>query len=220
MSRGLSAGNLAAIALPHIRPIVFVKFEFDGGTEYVHNAVGTFTWGSQTWTGIGAVGQISALEEGLDLSPFGVTMQLNALNPDLMAIATGEEVFNRRVTIYIGYLDENGALVADPQERWSGYMDHVSIRLGGEDGIMLQCENDFRFFDRANGSLFTDEDQQRRFGGDVFFEFLDQMIDAQITWGPGGGTSRLGVPATPRRLPGNPLPPSGTPSGPRRGIGR
>jgi hypothetical protein len=220
MTRGLSAGNLSAIAQSHIRPIVFVKLEFDGGTEYVHNAVGTFTWGSQTWTGIGAVGQISALEEGLDLSPFGVTMQLNALNPDLMAIATGEEVFNRRVTIYIGYLDENGALVADPQERWSGYMDHVSIRLGGEDGIMLQCENDFRFFDRANGSLFTDEDQQRRYPGDVFFEFLDQMIDAQITWGPGGGTSRLGVPATPRRLPGGPLPPSSPPNGPRHGVGR
>lgn len=218
MSRGLSAGNLSAIAQPHIRPIVFVKLEFDGGTEYVHNAVGTFTWGSQTWTGIGALGEIGALEEGLDLSPFGVTLQLNALNPDLMAVATGEEVFNRRATIYIGFLDENGALVADPQVRWSGYMDHISVRLGGDDGLMLQCENSFRFFDRANGSLFTDEEQQRLYPGDVFFEFLDQMIDVQITWGPGGGTNRLGTPATPRRLPHTPPTPGPRTPGPRRGA--
>jgi hypothetical protein len=220
MSRGLSAGNLSAIAQAHIRPIVFVKLEFDGGTEYVHNAVGTFTTLGQTWQGIGALGEIGALEEGLDLSPFGVSLQLNALNADLMAIATGEEVFNRRATIYIGYLDENGALVADPQERWSGFMDHLTIRLGGDDAIMLQCENDFRFFDRANGSLFTDEDQQRRFSGDVFFEFLDQMVDAKVSWGPGGVTSRLGTPVTPRRLPGGPLPPSSQPTVPRRGVGR
>ena len=197
MSRGLSAGNLAAIALPHIRPIVFVKLEFDGGTEYIHNAVGTYTTLSQSWEGIGALGDIGPLEEGLDLSPFGVSMTLNALNAELLAIATGEEVFNRRATIYIGYLDENGVLVADPQERWSGFMDNISIRLGAENALALQCENDFRFFDRANGSLFTDEDQQRRFSGDVFFEFLDQMIDAKLSWGPGGQTNRLGTPIRP-----------------------
>lgn len=200
MTRGLSASNLTAIAASHIRPIVFVKLEFDGGTEYVHNAVGTFTTLGQTWTGIGALGEIGPLEEGLDLSPFGVTLQLNALNTDLMSIATGEPLFNRRVTIYIGYLDENGVLVADPQERWSGLMDHVSIKLGAENITQLQCENHLRFFDRANGSLFTDEDQQRRFSGDKFFEFLPQMIDVKLTWEPGAFNTGLLRP----RLPGAP----------------
>lgn len=196
MTRGLSASNLAAIALPHIRPIVFVKFEFDDGTVYVHNAVGTFTWSSQNWTGIGALGDIGAIEDGLDLSPYGVTLQCNALDTTFLNTAVNEEVFNRRITIYLGYLGEDGALVATPQERWSGYMDNISVRLGGEDGLALQCENEFRFFDRANGALFTDEDQQRRYSGDVFFEFQDQLIDAKLTWG--GVTSRLGTPVTPR----------------------
>src|SRR5688572_6610085 len=141
MTRGLSAGNLAAIALAHVRPVIFVKFEFDDGTVYLHNSVGSIATLGQTWQGIGALADVGALEEGLDLSPFGVTMQLNALNTDLLDIATTEEVFNRRVTIYIGLFDENGALVADPQERWSGMMDHVSIRLGAENAIALQCES-------------------------------------------------------------------------------
>lgn len=204
MSRGLSAGNLTAIAQPHIRTIVFVALEFDGGTEYIHNAVGNYVTLGQTWQGIGALGEISPIEEGLDLSPFAVTLQLNALNPDLMAIVQGEEPFNRRVTIYIGYLDENGVLVADPQIRWRGLMDNFTVRLGLENGIALAAESHLRFFDRANGSLFTDEHQQRRYSGDKFFQFQQQLMDAQITWGPGGATNNLGEPRHPR-IPSHPL---------------
>lgn len=192
MSRGLSAPTLTAASAAHVRPIVFVKLELDSGTLYLHNAVGTYTWGSQTWTGVGALGSIGEIEEGLDLSPYAVALGLNALDPSLVTVATTEEVFNRRVTIYIGLLDDNGALVADPHERWSGSGDSMSIRLGGEDGIALNCENDFRFFDQANGSRFTDEDQQRRYPGDLFFEFLPQMIDAKVFWGQGGSPTVVG----------------------------
>lgn len=204
MTRGLSAGNLAHIAGPHHRPIVFVRFAFDGGEERAHNAVGEYRWpaaASEVWTGVGALGDIGPLEEGLDLSPYGVMMQLNALDDELLETVNTEPLFNRRVTIYIGYLDENGVLVADPQERWSGLMDFPSIRLGLENGIALQCESDLRFFDRANGALFTDEHQQRLFSGDKFFEFLPQMIDAQIVWGPDGTVPR--VPGRPPRRPPN-----------------
>lgn len=210
MSRGLSANNLTAIAAAHIRPIVFVALVFDAGTERIHNAVGTYTWGGFSWQGVGALGEISAIEEGLELSPFAVTMQLNGLDSEFIGLATSEPLFNRRVTIYIGYLDENGVLVSDPQERWSGFMDHVSIRLGAENIIALQCENQFRFFDRANGSLFTDEDQQRRYSGDKFFEYLNQMVDATLTWGPEGSTNRLGRPGITHE-PWNPINP-GDPS--------
>ncbi len=202
MTRGLSAGNLTAIAAAHIRPIVFVALEFDGGTEYIHNAVGNYVTLGQTWQGIGALGEVSPIEEGLDLSPFAVSFQLNALNSDLMAIVQGEEPFNRRATIYIGYLDDNGVLVADPQIRWRGLMDNFTVRLGMENGIALAAESHLRFFDRANGSLFTDEHQQRRYSGDLFFQFQQQIQDAQITWGPGGRTNNLGRPGEPRTNPG------------------
>lgn len=198
MTRGLSANNLTAIGAAHIRPIVFVAPEFDGGTEYIHNAIGNYVTLGQTWQGIGALGDVGPIEEALDLSPFAVTMQLNALNPDLMALVKNEEPFNRRVTIYIGYLDDNGVLVADPQIRWRGLMDNFTVRLGIENGIALAAESHLRFFDKANGSLFTDEHQQRRYSGDKFFQYQQQLVDAQITWGPGGKTNNLGRPTNPR----------------------
>lgn len=220
MSRGLSSPNVTASTALHVRPLVFVEMQFDAGTERVHNGVGTYVWGSQTWTGIGAIGQIGTIEEGIELSPYGITLKLNALNPSLLAIAEGEEVFNRRIRIYIGLLDENGQLTDTPFERWSGWMSAMSIELGGEnDGIELAAESDLRFFAQSNGSRFTDEDQQARFSGDVAFEFLDQIIDSRIIWGPDGTAVSPGVDGA-KKLPGRTPPPRTTPgTTPKRGVG-
>ena len=215
MSRGLSAGNLTAIASTHVRPLVFVKLEFDSATQYLHNGVGTYTWGGFTWTGIGALGEVSQIEESIDLSPYGVTMSMCAFDPTLLAIAVGEPVFNRPVAMYIGLLDENGVLVADPQERWSGYMDSMTISLGGNDAIALQCESEDRYLDQANGSLFTDEDQQLRYSGDLFFQYLDQMMDAKVFGGAGAVVpGNLGG----KHLPGGKPPPTPRDRTPKRGL--
>ena len=214
MSRGLSSPNVTASTALHVRPLPFLKCAFDSGTLYLHLGVGTYVWGSQTWTGMGALGQIGSLDEGVDLSPFGVSVRLNALDSTLLAIAEGEEVFNRRVTVYVGFLDENGALIDTPAERWSGWGDSLAIQLGGDqDGLELQCESEMRFFDRSNGARFTDEDQQTRYSGDVMFQYLDQMIDARVTWGPSGNVASVGAPTRGDNLPGVPHP-GGAP-GPR-----
>lgn len=193
MSRGLSSPNVTASTALNVRPLHFFKLEFDSGTLYLHNGVGTYTWGGFTWLGIGAVGQISPLEEGDDLSPFSVTLQLCAFDAATLNEAVNEEVFDRRVTIYVGLLDDNGALTDTPFERWSGWMDTMPVELGGDnDAITLKCESEMRFFDQANGARFTDEDQQARYSGDVAFEYLAQMMDANVAWGPGGQYQRFG----------------------------
>lgn len=184
MSRGLSAPNVTASAALHVRPIYFVELVFDTGTVRVHNGVGTFTWGGNSWLGIGSLGEVGPIEESLALSPFSLSLSLTAFDPVLTADAISEELYGRASRIYSGLLDDNGQLVADPHQRWGGTMDHVTVRLGGDDRIELVCENGFKFLDRANGALFTDEDQQRRYAGDLFFEFLDQMIDLRVQWGP------------------------------------
>jgi hypothetical protein len=215
MSRGLSANNLAASQAAHVRPLVFVKLEFDGGTEYLHNGVGTYTTLGQTWTGIGKLGEIAPIEESLALSPYAVSMRLTALDADLLEIAVSASgsIFNRSATIYVGLLDDNGQLVDDPIERWSGTMDSMPIALGEENIITLNCENDFRFFEQANGSRFTSEDQQRAYAGDLFFEFLDQMIDKQVNWGVGSSPIKpggaLGVAAPGGRAGFTKVPPGG-----------
>lgn len=194
MSRGLSAENLTAAQALHVRPLYFAELHFDTATMYVHNGVGNYVWGSQTWQGLGVLGSVSTIEEGIGLTAYGVKMDLYALDPTVLAESADEPVYGRSMILYQGFLDENGQLVATPAVLWSGYGDHTSISIGGEQDIVsLACESELRFLDLANGSRFTDEDQQARYSGDVAFEFLPQMVDAQVEWGPGGALARFGA---------------------------
>jgi len=187
MSRGLAAGNLAAIALQHKRPITFLELQFDSGTLRLHTAVGTYTWGGNTWLGVGALGEVAPHEESEGSSPYRISYRLNGLNSTILSEALNEEVFERLAIRYDGFIGADGQLVADPDEVRRDLMDTMEVLRGEEmESVMLNCESELVRDTQAPGGLFSDEDQQALFAGDTGFQFLAQMIDAQIHWGPGG----------------------------------
>lgn len=192
MPRGLAANNVAASIAAHVRPLLFVELRLDSGTVFLHNGLGQFSWGGHDWLGYGSLGAVGPIEEGDDLSPYAVQLTLSGVDSALLTIAQSTEIFERRVIIYIGFIDDTGALTATPDELWSGSMETMTISLGGDlDSITLQAESELIAHSQANGALFTDEDQQKRHPGDTFFEFLSQIQNARIQWGPNatGGTN-------------------------------
>lgn len=205
MSRSNAAANTTASQAAHVRPITFVKLEFDSGTLRLHNGVGRYEWGlddssppaTAVWTGLGAIVSISPIKENDQLSPQRVSFALNALDQTLLDELDSEELFERVVTVYWGYLGDDGALTADPDERWRGFMDHSEISLGEVDAIHLHCESEMVRDFRANGGMFTEEDQQERYSGDVGFQYLDQMAaNPRVHWGPNGERVFFGDPPT------------------------
>ena len=62
MSRDFPTNVAAALIADHVATVTFVKLEFSSGTLYLHNSIGTYTWGSQNWLGVGDLGDISAIE--------------------------------------------------------------------------------------------------------------------------------------------------------------
>jgi len=202
--RGLSSALQAAADSDHVRLLMFVKLGLDSGTLYLHNGVGSLTWGSNAWLGVGDFGGISSIEESDQISPFEVTLTLSGLDQDMMDEVMLENYFLRPVSIYMGALNTaTGALLADPDEIWSGFMDSASVTLGEENAIMLTCESEFALFDKSNDSAFSDADLQSKFAGDLFFEFLPSMADAVVVWRgervttgtgnmPGGGRGQNG----------------------------
>ncbi len=186
MSRGLTAASVTAYERRHVRPVIFGELQFDEGTERLHNGLGTYTWGGNTWTGAGGLVEIGMIEEGDELSAYSVSLQLNAFDADLSSRALAADVFERRVVLYAGNIDDNGNLTADPDEFWSGWMHSIETHLGASNSLLLTAESEHAFLHSANGARFTDEDQQDRYSGDVIFEWLAQIIDAKIHWGPNG----------------------------------
>jgi hypothetical protein len=189
VTRGNDSANTTAAALPHVRPLIFVQFQFDGGTLYLHNGIGSYQFPTpvaspaETWLGIGSFGQISEIEETAELSPYRVTFTLDGTDPSLIAAVDAEPLYERLAIVYLGFIGDDGALVAQPDERWRGFMDVAQITVGT---ITITAETEMARFFRSNGRQFTDEDQQEEYSGDTGFQFLDQMIDIDLRWGPDG----------------------------------
>ena len=182
MARSLDSALVTEATSSFFSFIVFVDIVLHDSTLYLHNALGSYTFGGQTYLGVGDFGGIGSVEEGVALSPYNITLTLSGLDATLMSDVLTEAFYLRAVNLYIGAMDSTGALVADPDKIWSGFTDHAEIVTGEVNAIRLICESELIIFERNNGRVFSDADQQNAFSGDVFFEYLPQMEDLKVVW--------------------------------------
>ena len=203
MSRNFPSNVLTALAANHVATVTFAKLEFSSGTLYLHNSIGTYTWGSQNWLGTGDLGNVSAIEEGAGVSPYKITLSLSGIDSTISNAALTEDYYMRGVTLYLGALDANDDLLADPTEVWAGFMDQLNVSVGadGGDAIELIAESELAKFERASNKRYTDSNQQATHSADVFFEFLQDIDGIKVRWGDRNSDSGAGIPPanTPQR---------------------
>lgn len=185
MSRGFPNAVANALAQQNVALVSFAKLEFPSGTVYVHNSIGTYTWGSQDWLGVGSLGSISKVEEGMDVSPYAITLTLSGLDADMSSAALTENYFMRAVTIYLGVLNDDDVLLADPTQIWAGFMDQMNVSVGadGGDAIQLIAESELSRFNVSRNLMYTNAAQQERYAGDLFFSHIQDVQGAKFDWG-------------------------------------
>lgn len=188
-----------ALSSQHVEVVSFAKLEFPSGTVYLHNSLGTLTWGGNDWLGVGDLGAISQVEEALDVSPYAITLTLSGLNTTITAAALTENYFMHGATIYIGVLDADAELITTPTQIWSGYMDQMNMSVGadGGDGIEMICESELSRFNRSSNLMYTNVSQQAKSSGDLFFNHIHKVEGAKINWGASQMPGGTGVPAIP-----------------------
>jgi hypothetical protein len=184
MPRPMSPAYLAAISSALLRPALFVQAGFTSGPLYVWSGMGPITWNGQVWTGIGTLGSISTIEEGSTIAAKGITLTLSGIDPALLTEVMGEFQVGLPVIVTLGVFDQNGALIGDPVCCFSGRMDEPTIDVSGTTAsIAINCENRLVEMNMAVERRYTDEDQQMDFPGDLGFQFVNGIQDAQIYWG-------------------------------------
>jgi len=185
MSRGFPPAVATALAQQHVSIVTFAKLEFPSGTLYVHNSIGTYNWDSQDWLGVGDLGSISQVEEGQDVSPYAITLTLSGLDATISGAALTEDYFMHPVTVYLGVLDADDALIANPTEIWAGFMDQMNLTVGadGGDAIQLIAESELSRFDKSANLMYTNAAQQERYSGDLFFSHIHKVQGAKFDWG-------------------------------------
>lgn len=199
MSRGFPSAVLTALSSDHVALVTFAKLEFPSGTLYLHNSIGTYTWGGNDWLGTGDLGEISQLEEGAQISPYKISLSLSGLDATISGAALTEDYYLQPVTVYIGVLNANDALIADPTIVWEGAMDQMELSVGaaGGDTIVLTAESELARFDKASNLKYTDAQLQSDSAGSLGFEFMADIEGAKIRWGDPNSDSVAGGPANP-----------------------
>lgn len=167
-------------------PFALVRMDLPSGTVRLHSGIGDVSWDSQTWTGAGDLGFISAIESETELRAGNVTIGLSGLNSSIKADALDSLARGSDVYIYYGFFDtSSGAVVVDP---WLGFFGQVDQPTVAEDDegvtISVDCLDGVGAMLRQTIHYRTAADQEAIFTGDKVFEFVGD--DSPVTWGASG----------------------------------
>lgn len=165
------------------KPFLLVKMQFDSGTLRVWSGRGDLPFNSETYLGIGDLGKISQIEEGIEQRAFGISLQLSGVASSNVSLALSEELQNRKLEVWLGFFDSSYALVVDPVLLFRGRMDTMDIKLGKTATIVVTGESRLIDWARPRIRRYTDGDQQERFPGDLGFQFTSDASDKEIVWG-------------------------------------
>ena len=182
-SRTLTSGVTTEIAKSAVEPVIFVSMDFTS-TLYLWSGIGDKTWDGHTWQGTGYLGKISAIQETLDVTAKGISLELSGVPSSLISITLDEDYQGRDVIIWLGFMD-NESIISDPVKIFSGRMDVMQINEQGETStIIVSAESRLADLLKAREWRYTDEDQQILHPGDKGLEFVNALQTKEIVWGP------------------------------------
>jgi hypothetical protein len=182
MSRDITTSANNAAQSEVIRPVTFIRLNYESGIVTTSSADRDFDFNGETYVGLGNLGTISKIEEAAEVRAMGVTCTLTGIPSEFVSAALGENYQGRDARIYLGFLDGNYTLIADPMLVFQGRMDTQDIRLGKDATISVNIESRLVDWERPRVRRYTNEDQQNQYPGDKGLEFVSQMVEREIVW--------------------------------------
>ena len=76
MSRELDPNLAAGLSSGEIQPFFLAQLSFKSQMVYAWTGVGNLTWNNQTFVGVGSVGKIGTITEGVDVHAYGTSVTL------------------------------------------------------------------------------------------------------------------------------------------------
>lgn len=186
MARDITSGFETEIDAKNLAPIILIKAEFDSGDLRFWTGYGEITFNSEVYTGSGDLIKMNSVEETQSLSANNVAFELSGIPSSLVSIALSEDYQGRIITAWFGVLDNNGAIIADPYQIFSGYMDVMNIQDDGETAtITVNSESELIILRESRERRYTPEDQKQDYPLDLGLDFVPLIQDVELTFGAG-----------------------------------
>jgi hypothetical protein len=183
--RTLASGQTTAVAQPNVAAVIFVEMDFASGFLRLNTSGYDLPGpGGNTYQGVGQIGEIQAIREAEGGEISGLAFSISGVPSSYITTVLAEQYQGRACNVYVGFLDLPAYTMTDaPVAEWSGRMDVLSIQDdSGTSKISVTAEHELFDFDRPLAVMWSDEEQQRRFPGDLGLQYISQMSDRQIIW--------------------------------------
>jgi len=187
MPRQLSPATIAQLEAGQIALAMFLQIGFRSETVYCSTLPANFTWGGHEWTGTGAMGKVSAIEEGTSLEARGITVSLSGIDQTLLPESLNDIKLGAPAKLFLGIFTLSPvALVDTPIQLFSGIVDQPSILLDPENEtytITLSLESALIRLQRACNLMLTPADQKIDHPDDTGLDQVPLLSWQALRWG-------------------------------------
>jgi hypothetical protein len=182
-----STTNEAAAAGYFVRLGYMCELDFSGGYVRAWSGLGDLTTMSRTFTGLGDLAGISAIEETGEISPRNLTVGLSGVPSAIIATVLGENYRGRAGRVWMGFFNSAWALLADPDLVFAGRMDTCTIQDDGPTcSVSVNLESRLVDLRRPRTRRYSHEDLTARYSGDNGLQFVARLSERPIYFGARG----------------------------------
>lgn len=182
MSRNLPPAVAAVLNSDHVNLFYMLEMEFRTGTVYLTNLGFDVVWDGQVYTGAGAVGSVEEVRETSASEATGLKFSLSGIPSDMVSIALGEHVQGKWARLYTAFWAD-GRIVGQPILEWAGLIDTMPISDSADSAtVTVNVESRVVSFKRPNVRRYNNADQQTKYPGDRFFEYVESMAEKPLVW--------------------------------------
>lgn len=186
--------QIATLSESTVRLDLLAEFQFQSETIRVWNGNTKLTAGGHDWQPMYGAGTIEGLAMSGGTVSETVSFTLNGLpdqSADFLAKALEEtpDVVQQLVIVFLQLFGDDWQPVGTPIGLFWGFMQPPGINRspaqdesGSTQSITLTAENAFFNRSRPPFGRFTDRDQQTRYPGDRFFQFVPQLLFKNIVY--------------------------------------
>jgi len=183
MSRLDDAPELAEeLAQPALRPFIGVHIDLP---DPVHAVTGnaTISYGGEEWTAVGGLASIDVISESADGSATGISATLSQIPSEFRDDVADQAVRGSLFEIFVGAVDATYRNVIGFKRIARATLQGYDISDQGET-LTVKATGESRAINQRQPTIkrFTDEYQQRKHPGDVFFQYVSAMAEVPIMW--------------------------------------
>ncbi len=163
---------------------LLAELDHPSGMFRAWTGVGDLDYRGHIWKGLGILGSISPIKSATDLAIQEVRFSLSGVSSESLALLSPAVRRRQAQTWLASFNRETGAIVRDPFQLLDCEMDTQEFSIG-EDGlatVYIVARSGFYTLERAIDEVWSDQDQQRRFPGDIGLRDLATLQNAEVHW--------------------------------------